>query len=231
MDNLRRPTTERGLPPLEPGDHLDQKTFHARYEAMPPGVRAELIGGVVFILPRLGHLHGRIKFRLVAWLSRYEERTPGVEAYGSVTVLLEPKNEPEPDACLVVAPRCGGRTREEDEYLAGPPELMVEVATSSESIDLHRKRQEYERAGVREYLAVALRQGWVYWFGSCDGYFVELDPGPDGVLRSEEFPGLWLDPAALLRTDAARPEDVLGQGLATPEHAAFVAKLAAGPSV
>jgi len=29
-----------GLPPLENGDRLDQKTFHWRYEAMPSDVRA-----------------------------------------------------------------------------------------------------------------------------------------------------------------------------------------------
>src|SRR5262245_15062541 len=36
------------LPPLENGDHLDQPTFHARYEAMPEDCRAELIGGIVY---------------------------------------------------------------------------------------------------------------------------------------------------------------------------------------
>src|SRR5271156_1111031 len=37
------------LPPLENGDHLDQPTFHARYEAMPSGTRAQLIGGIVYM--------------------------------------------------------------------------------------------------------------------------------------------------------------------------------------
>ena len=36
------------LPALEPGDHLDQATFHARYEASPAHVRAELIEGIVY---------------------------------------------------------------------------------------------------------------------------------------------------------------------------------------
>ena len=34
---------------LLPGEHLDRPTFHARYERMPPGFRAELIGGVVHV--------------------------------------------------------------------------------------------------------------------------------------------------------------------------------------
>ena len=39
MNDMRRPTTEQTLPPLEPGDCLDQKTFHARYLATPEHVR------------------------------------------------------------------------------------------------------------------------------------------------------------------------------------------------
>jgi hypothetical protein len=44
-------------------------------------------------------------------------------------------------------------------------------------------------------------------------------------LRSEAFPGLWLDPAALLRGDLAVVLDKVREGLASPEHVAFVAGL------
>ena len=36
------------------------------------------------------------------------------------------------------------------------------------------------------------------------GKFKELAPGDDGLFRSETFPGLWLDPAALLGRDRKR---------------------------
>ena len=45
-----------------------------------------------------------------------------------------------------------------------------------------------------------------------------------GSLR-DVFPGLWLDPAALIRGDLAHALKVLQQGLATPEHAAFIEQL------
>jgi hypothetical protein len=80
--------------------------------------------------------------------------------------------------------------------------------------------------GVKEYLVVALRQNRVFWFVSRQGKFEELTQGPDGILRSEAFPGLWFGPAALLRLDRARLLEVLRQGLATPEHAAWVTTLA-----
>jgi len=47
----------------------------------------------------------------------------------------------------------------------------------------------------------------------------------DGILRSAVFPGLWLDPAALVRGDKATVKAILQQGLDSPEHADFVARL------
>ena len=49
-------------------------------------------------------------------------------------------------------------------------------------------------------------------------------PDGDGLYRSAFLPGLWLDPRALARGDTRRLREVVVQGLATPEHAAFVAE-------
>src|SRR5262245_11370228 len=232
MNDTRRPILEETLPPLEAGDRLDQRTFHARYEAMPAGTRAELIGGEVHMPSPLKRPHSRMHIRLNSWLSIYEDATPGVEAHDNATTSLNDENEPQPDGCLLISTPSIGQTRDEDEYIAGSPELLIEVASSSEAIDLHRKKREYESAGVKEYLVVALRQRRVYWFILRQGRFEDLAPGEDGILRSEVFPGLWLDPAALLQLESHRVAEVLRQGLATPHPAAFVARLAApaGPS-
>jgi Uma2 family endonuclease len=224
-----KPDEPTPLPPLKAGDRLDQPTFHARYEAMPEDFRAELIGGVVYVPSPLKRPHGRMHAIVSHWLATYEDDTPGTETYDNATTILGPENEPQPDLALLILSPEHGRTRDQDEYIAGPPELIVEVASSSEDIDLHAKRADYERTGVKEYVVVALRRARVYWFVSRGGRFADLPPGADGILRSEVFPGLWLDPAALLRRDRGRLLDVLRQGLATPEHAAFVSRLA-GPA-
>jgi Uma2 family endonuclease len=150
---------EETIPPLEPGDHLDQRTFHERYEAMPDNTRAELIGGVVFMpspaKPRHGQKHGKV----VWWLGCYEMHTPGVEAHDNTSAILGSDSEPQPDAGLLVAPEKGGQTRvNEDGWLEGAPELIAEIAVSTESYDLYEKKRDYERAGVKEYIVVALRQ-------------------------------------------------------------------------
>jgi Uma2 family endonuclease len=224
-----RPGGRKPLPPLENGDRLDQKTFHERYEAMPPDVRAELIGGIVYMRSPMRRRHGRYRTRLIRWLGEYEEGAPGTEVLDNTTNILGPESEPEPDGCLFILPECGGQTWEDKKgYLNGSPELVAEIGESTESIDLHAKKQDYEEAGVREYVVVALRQQQLFWFVRRRGKFREISAGPGGVYRSEVFPGLWLDPEALLRRDGKRLLAVLRKGLASPEHAAFVAKLAGG---
>jgi Uma2 family endonuclease len=213
------------LPPLENGERLDRKTFHERYEAMPKGTRAELIGGIVYMSSPLRRPRGKMHMRVAHWLTEYEDATPGTEGFDNATNVLDEESEPQPDLCLLIVSAALGQTRNEDEYIVGAPELIVEVASSTDSIDLHAKRDDYEKAGVREYVVVVLRQSRVFWFISRHGRFEELPLGDDGVFRSEVFPGLWLDPAALLRLDKLRIREVLQQGLATPEHAAFVARL------
>jgi hypothetical protein len=47
----------------------------------------------------------------------------------------------------------------------------------------------------------------------------------DGILRSTVFPGLWLDPAALMSDDFATLLEVLQRGLESQEHAVFAARL------
>ena len=133
--------TVQSLPALKDGDRLDQKTFHARYSAMPEGVRAELIGGVVYMPSPQKNPHSRYQSKVVRWLSEYEENTPGTEVLINPTSILDPEAEPQPDACLLILPECGGQTREDaDNFMVGAPEFMAEVSWSTESIDLNGKK-------------------------------------------------------------------------------------------
>ena len=78
---------------------------------------------------------------------------------------------------------------------------------------------------MREYVVIALRQQAVFWFSRQDGKYADMAAGEDGILRSLVFPGLWLDPEALLRFDRQRIREVLHRGLASPEHVLFVERL------
>ena len=164
---------------------------------------------------------------LATWLGTYWYATPGTDAGDNGTVRLDWENEPQPDLMLRILPDRGGQSRDEDKYIAGPPELVAEVAASSESYDLHEKLRAYQRNGVREYLVWRVLDSAIDWFALRDGRFERIPLTTAGHCRSEVFAGLWLDVDAMLRGDRAGVMAVLQQGLASPEHAAFVAKLAA----
>ncbi len=212
---------------LVEGQRLDQPTFHALYEAMPPGTRAELIDGVVFMPSPVGSEHGEAQVPVIRWLGDYAENTPGVKALDNATTILGWKSEPQPDGLLHILLEYGGRTWKEGGFLHGPPELVVEVAKATRYVDLGPKLRDYERAGVLEYVVRAIDPDEIFWFGQEQGVLVQRLIGEDGLYRSIVFPGLWLDPKALISGDSRRQRAVLDLGCATPEHTAFVAKLAA----
>lgn len=210
---------------LEAGDHLDQPTFHRLYEATSEDFRAELINGVVIVPSPTRCDHGDIQTAVVGLTWIYRAGTLGVHAYDNSTVLLPPVNEPQPDAIVVIKPQFGGQTLVKDGYLLGAPELVIEVASSSVSYDLHSKYQMYERMGVREYVVALVKHAEVRWFAAKDGQFVPVPPDADGIYRSRVFPGLWLNADAIWSGNDAKVLETVQLGLASPEHAAFLEKL------
>ena len=160
----------------------------------------------------------------MGWLFNYRLRTPNVRVSDNATVRLGRRNVPQPDASLRIV-RDGQSTLDSKGYLEGGPELVAEVAASSVSIDRNAKLRAYRDHGVREYVLWRVEEAEIDWFVLRDGQFVALAPAEDGVLKSEVFPGLWLDPAAMVALDAGRVHEVLLRGVASPEHAAFVERM------
>jgi Uma2 family endonuclease len=215
-------------PPLQAGDRLSRAEFEQRYHARPEIKKAELVEGVVYVVsPVRFKQHGNPHFNIITWLGTYCAATPGILAGGdNATVRLDFENEVQPDALLRLEPAHGGQSRvTEDDYLEGPPELIVEIAASSAAYDLHDKRRVYARDGVQEYLALQVYEQRADWFVLREGVYETLTPDDGGVLSSQVFPGLWLQPAAFWSGDLAAMLEVLREGLASPEHAAFAAHL------
>jgi Uma2 family endonuclease len=123
----------------------------------------------------------------------------------NATVLLDAENTVQPDALLRRLPEHGGLSRvNENGYLAGPPELIVEVAASSASIDLRDKRRAYCRNRVPEYLVWCVADARLEWFCLEDDEYRSPLPDADGRLHSRVFPGLRLPVASLLACDTAK---------------------------
>jgi len=221
-------TTSPRVPALNAGDKLTRDEFERRYAAMPDLKKAELIEGVVYMGSPVRHLqHGRPDRVLSSWLTFYEEATPGLDSSSNATLLLDFDNEAQPDLLLRLPEHAGGVSRINlNGYLEGPPELVIEVAASSVSYDLHQKLGTYRRNGVAEYLVHRVDDGEVDWFLLEGGVYVRQQPDADGILKSRVFPGLWLDVPALLRGDLKGLAAVIGRGVADPAHGPFVQRLA-----
>ena len=212
---------------MQSGDRLSRAEFERRYAAATDVNKADLIEGIVYLASPLRHRqHGKPHSRVITWLGIYQALTPGVDLSDAPTVRLDLDNEPQPDAVLFIEAAAGGQTRiSADDYLEGSPELIVEIAASSAAIDRGTKKQVYRRNGVREYVIWQVYDNQLEWFGLTDGEYQLLSPDGDGILRSQVFPGLWLAVDALLSHRMAQVLEVLQVGLASPEHAAFVAQL------
>jgi Uma2 family endonuclease len=211
-------------PRLQAGDRLTQAEFERRYNAMPNVNKAELIEGVVYMpSPVSTPNHGDPHFDLITWLGIYRLRTPGVRGGDNATIRLDGDNEPQPDAHL--RKELGGTLQIAEGLLEGPPELIAEISATSASYDLHDKLNAYRRNGVKEYIVWRVLDGVIDWFVLREGRYVPLSSSADGIYRSEVFPGLWLNAAALIAQDLLRVFATLQAGLASAEHAEFVRAL------
>lgn len=215
-----------GFVPLENGDRLTRCEFERRYTARPDIRKAELIEGVVYVpSPVRAKGHAGPVGVVTTWLVTYGASTPGVSVLVDATVRLDRDNEPQPDVLLRIESEAGGQSRlSADDYVEGPPELIVEVAASSAAYDLHDKLSVYRRNGVLEYVVWRVHDRAVDWFVLADDEYRPLVPDAHGVLHSPHFPGLRLVVDALLAGDVTGVLSALQAGLGTPEHAAFAAR-------
>lgn len=222
-----RPESPPPIPPLEQGDFLTRAEFERRYEAMPEVKRAELLEGEVYMpSPVRLRKHSSPHADLVAWFGAYRVQTPGILVGDNSSVRLALDSEPQPDVVLLIEPECGGRANiSEDDYIEGSPELVAEVSSSTKSIDLNKKLRIYRKNKVLEYVVWRVDDGDIDWFSWKNDQYQPLARDANTWYRSVVFPGLWLDAAALIRKDLAGLHQVLQQGIASPEHAAFVAEL------
>lgn len=229
---VRPPRTHQtSPPPLENGERLTQAEFMRRYQTMPHIKNAELIEGITYMAsPVRATAHGEPHQILGGWIFYYLSKTAGLRSFDNATLRLDEDNVVQPDVSLCVPHHMGGGARiMRDDYLEGAPELVIEIAGSTTSIDLNAKLNAYRRNRVAEYLAWRTRDDDFDWFLWNDGQYDRQQPRDvDGraMLVSRAFPGLWLDVRAAVEGDAAGVLAAVDRGVREdPEHAKLVGRL------
>jgi len=211
---------------LVTGERMTVAEFLRCWEELPDLKNAELIDGVVHVSSPVGREHGNLDLQIHLWLAFYAQATPGCQG-GSNSTWLMLDNAPQPDAYLRILPSHGGQSGDDKRFCTGAPELAVEICLTSTEVDFGPKRKLYQRAGVREYITIELFWKRIVWRALEDAVYVAQTPPPDGIARSQVFPGLWLDEAAFWAGDGAKMLAALNAGLASEDHQSFVARLAA----
>ncbi|MBP8122746.1 MAG: Uma2 family endonuclease [Caldilineaceae bacterium] len=205
--------TKRPVPPLENGDRLTQAEFHRRYVAMRQVKKVELIEGVVHMPSPIRRSHASAHAAVMGALFVYAAATPDVEVGDNATVFLDMDNEVQPDALLRLAVN-GASLVNANDYIQGPPELIVEIAGTSAAYDLHAKKHVYRRSGVQEYAIWVLYDNDFLWFRLVEGEYMRIQPDETGVIRSVSFPGLWINVPALLAGELSAVLQTVQHGLA-----------------
>jgi hypothetical protein len=97
---------------------------------------------MVFLEMTVSPGHAVPHSRMGTWLGVYAASHPGTQALDNVTVRIETDTDVQPDLALRKEP---GTSTVEPEHILGAPELVIELAASSASYDLNRKKSVYER--------------------------------------------------------------------------------------
>ncbi|MEU7882563.1 Uma2 family endonuclease [Microbispora bryophytorum] len=137
-------------------DHIPQLPAHT-----------ELIdGSLVFVSPQAS-FHTRAVDLLTAGLRRHLPR--GLRARREMSVILGPRQRPEPDVCVIRAE--ADQTPEQTAYEASDVLLVIEVVSpDSEERDRKRKPQLYAEAGIAHFWRIENQAG------RPTVYVYELDP-------------------------------------------------------
>ena len=157
--------------------------------------------GRIIASPARFRLHDEPQGMAVMWLQVYAASTSGVGAGVQATIRLGENNGLQPYGFLFRVDPPGNARITEHDYIEGAPELIVEVAASSASYDLHDTLEAYRRAGVQEYIVWEVIEGRIRWFRLRGDRYEQAEPDENAIIESEVFPGLRLDVPAMLAGD------------------------------
>lgn len=153
----------------------------ADYLALPEGVRAELIDGVIYDMGTPLPSHEVISVRLLCDLESHISKNKGscmtFSAPVDVQLDMDDQTVVQPDIFVLCDKNKVNRSR-----IFGAPDLVIEILSKeSRSRDMYLKNSKYKNAGVREYWIVDPKQENVIVYDYEHGDLVHLYSFDDRV--------------------------------------------------
>ena len=130
------------------------RTIMEVYKSLPEGTLAELIDNVIYMSPSPVTNHQRILLKLSFQFSSHLESGKGEVLIAPFDVYLdETSNAVQPDIVIILNDNPG--LLEPNGHFHGVPDLLVEVLSpGNKDHDLVKKKDLYDRFGVKEYWIV-----------------------------------------------------------------------------
>lgn len=151
------------------------RTIMEVYKKLPEGTLAELIDNVIYMSPSPISRHQIILNKINVQLYNYLDKNKfGTVYLAPLDVYLdEESNALQPDISVVLN---NGKARvDENGFIHGAPDLIVEILSSgNREYDLVKKKNLYERFGVKEYWVVDPETRLAQGFGLKNGEYTSL---------------------------------------------------------
>jgi Uma2 family endonuclease len=130
------------------------RTIMEVYKSLPEGTMAELIDNVIYMSPSPVYKHQSVLQNIFRKLcNEITDKQKGEVIIAPFDVYLdEVGNAVQPDIIVILA---GTKGLDNDGHFHGVPDLLVEILSpGNKSHDLVKKKELYERFGVKEYWVV-----------------------------------------------------------------------------
>ena len=129
------------------------RTLLEVFKMLPEGTRAELIDNSLYMSPAPTLSHQRIVILLATQLYNLAaKKNLGEVTTGPVDVFLDKENIFQPDVVFVA--KENSAILHED-GIHGAPDLVIEILSpGSKKLDLTKKKDAYQKAGIKEYWIV-----------------------------------------------------------------------------
>jgi len=129
------------------------RTAKEVFEMLPEGTLAEVIDNTIYMTPPPLTTHQGLSIKLASliWFYVEEEKKLGTCLAAPTGVYLDDNNIVEPDILFISNERT---SIIKNKGIEGAPDLIIEILSSNRKHDLDRKKNLYEKFGVKEYFIV-----------------------------------------------------------------------------
>jgi len=149
---------------------VQKKLTYSDYAAVDDGYRYELINGELIMVPGPSSFHQRINKKLLLILDEFiESNSLGELFIPPMDVVLDDNNTFQPDIFIILHENI---SKIKENAIYGAPDFVVEIISPSSVInDRHKKKELYEKFGVKEYWIVDIKNETVEVFQNNNFHF------------------------------------------------------------